>query len=545
MHKFLLLPILLFAVMLHAQPPVKTLPGVLQFDVDAEVTDRRATASGNSIAIRSQFLFALFDAKKGTVTRLDNKMNMISSNHRYTFVNGSYVARSIPWSPSREATEIKSAGINTDTAIRILRIDYHVVDIDDKGQLVATKMWYDSGRYGITGLKGLYKLDRTTGKILQTLRDDTLFVCTRRADWGCWPPTIYVQKNFAVIKTFSDQPNCILPFGETGKIPLPRFHTVLVDSLVVFTINDSTTTLRNVHAVDSRTGALICGKLFDHPKEGSQVFQVYANKLYQLRDDKGMITEETPGKDGFTQTKTWNLNSTMQLPTDQRWTFVVLKGPSFFVVPELFNKAETLGGAANTAWLFDGPSNKAGLQVYPFYINRTSQEIATANATQEANNKYFAKVAAEKDSIAHPERYCNKFWNTDKYWRGMTIFWGGGYYIMSDYDCKADKYILWMPGQSHNSTGIYMEAKAATVPGGQFREGYYSINKHYETCTTCDGDGHYEVTEYTTKTKELPWGYFSGIQTKLITTKTTKTIKTCSQCSGNGVVLKDGYLGKR
>ena len=223
----------------------------------------------------------------------------------------------------------------------------------------------------------------------------------------------------------------------------------------------------------------------------------------------------------------------MTLAKEQKWAMIILKGLNFFVLPLKLDKAELLGEAANTAHLWQSATNKMSLQVYPFY-NRTGDAIAASKEYQ----KWLAKKDEERDSIAHPERYCYKFWNTEKYRRGLTIFWGSGFHILAEYDCKADKYKLWRPAQLYEGNGHYMQAQYVMASGEEFRAGNYATTKHYETCTVCEGDGRYEQTVYTTKTKDLPWGYFSGIETKRISTTATTTIRTCQQCMGNGVVLK-------
>lgn len=62
-------------------------------------------------------------------------------------------------------------------------------------------------------------------------------------------------------------------------------------------------------------------------------------------------------------------------------------------------------------------------------------------------------------------------------------------------------------------------------------------NKQYYNCKVCNATGE-EDFEITTTKKELPQGYFDGIQTKSIRTTTTKTKRTCRTCQGLKMILK-------
>jgi len=63
-------------------------------------------------------------------------------------------------------------------------------------------------------------------------------------------------------------------------------------------------------------------------------------------------------------------------------------------------------------------------------------------------------------------------------------------------------------------------------------------NKQYYTCPTCKGTGSEEITVTKTRVKELPQGYFDGIQTKSIRTTTTTEKQGCRTCRSCGMILK-------
>lgn len=63
-------------------------------------------------------------------------------------------------------------------------------------------------------------------------------------------------------------------------------------------------------------------------------------------------------------------------------------------------------------------------------------------------------------------------------------------------------------------------------------------NKQYHTCPTCKGTGSEEITVTKTRVKELPQGYFDGIQTKSIRTTTTTEKQGCRNCRSCGMILK-------
>lgn len=538
MHRLLTLGLLFFSGILYGQTP-KILPGIYTYDVSVSDDHRPVCVSGNSIALqRGTYAYVLFDLQKGSIQQEDKHLLKISSNHRYLFQSLQYTVRSPGDGKTRNGWQIRSAGIDTDTALHTLITDHLPLDIDEKGNILVSAIWYDSTTWYWNGLKGLYKIDRTTGKLLQTINEDTIFVCRERN--GCANLGFYLQKNyFAFSSKTYNQAIDIYPLNGSKKagIPVHNYKQAYADSSIIFTIADSTNDIKRITAFDVRNGQQLAQMTSSKPMYTEQLYGVAANKMYILQAASGIIEEWSIIKGVFTNTKNWDLFADLGLPKDQRYHFFVVKGPSFFVVPYKMDKAEAGGFAANTAHFFNGTSKKTGMQVFPFY-NRTPNDVAIQAKIKEEMDARVAKYKAEQDALAHPEKYCHLNWNTEKWRKGITIKWGGGFYIMADYDCSKDRYKLWQPTQLYEGNGHYMPAKYETVSGTGFRAGNYYSSQQYKTCAACEGDGTYERTVYTTTTKELPWGYFSGIETKKISTRSTTSTQTCSACMGNGVVLQ-------
>lgn len=120
--------------------------------------------------------------------------------------------------------------------------------------------------------------------------------------------------------------------------------------------------------------------------------------------------------------------------------------------------------------------------------------------------------------------------------KGRTYKYRTDLVILEGYDCDKKEYIAWRPKQGND---IYSDPDMTQVRGLIT----FSLDKltpsvkQYQTCSDCDGTGKVMVTTTTTRTKELPWGYFSGIETKSIRTTTKKEFETCSKCKGLAIVL--------
>lgn len=119
--------------------------------------------------------------------------------------------------------------------------------------------------------------------------------------------------------------------------------------------------------------------------------------------------------------------------------------------------------------------------------------------------------------------------------RGTTYHYHNVLVIMESYNCEKDEYTMWRPKQGEDAFSVPMMQKIYVKPEfGRF----VPALKQYRRCDKCDGTGEITVVNVTTKTKELPWGYFSGIETRKTTTTTQKSTLFCKKCGGPGVILK-------
>jgi len=122
--------------------------------------------------------------------------------------------------------------------------------------------------------------------------------------------------------------------------------------------------------------------------------------------------------------------------------------------------------------------------------------------------------------------------------KGRTYMYkGSSLVVLEGYDCDKKEYIAWRPRQGND---IYSDPPITKVRGLTtfLSDKLEPSVKQYHTCEECNGTGQILVTTTTTRTKELPWGYFSGIETKSIRTTTKEELKTCNVCKGSAIVLK-------
>ncbi|MES2777330.1 MAG: hypothetical protein V4722_24340 [Bacteroidota bacterium] len=174
-----------------------------------------------------------------------------------------------------------------------------------------------------------------------------------------------------------------------------------------------------------------------------------------------------------------------------------------------------------------------------YFRVRTPEEIAAEETAKQAvitkeKDALQAQLTKEKDA----KDPCKMGWGVYGYERGNTRNYQGQYVILSEFDCKKDVYKLYRPAQQHWISKEKFETGYYDAPGAAFRAYSNLPDKHFATCRKCEGDGSEEVTIYTTKTKELPWGYFSGIQTTSTKTTSKTHTQTCKVCDGAGVLLR-------
>lgn len=518
----------------YGQAQVKTMPGVFIYDLadfDSENNNSfKVSPSGNMAATKApSHEFTIIDFSKGSVVKVNRNMPHISSDLRYLFKND--LTRVMDSSGTHWARQIKWAGTLTDTMVRSITVPYYVWGMDEQNNFIASKSWGEAPRGHSAGMHGIYRLDRHTGKELQALRTDTFFTC-RDYD-GCPLPYIRIEKNYLLIaeKRYS-YPIRILPFGTTNTITINdnSHHSIGTDSSFVYTFGTVQGSV-GIKAFHAFTGKLLATKVYP-PANSIHKFVLMHNKIYSFNPVEGMIQEASVANDSIIVTRSWSVNI-LSLAKAQNWGFTVIRGPSLFIYPLSMNTGEAGGMEANAASVFNTASNKISFHMYPFY-NRSSGDVAAQQKAMKDQQDFVNRQAKEKVD----NDPCKTGWNNAEYIKGLTRKWNGMYVILRSFDCKEDVYTVWQPAQ-RNTIALRDDPDFSyTVQGSEFRQLSQKADKHYHTCTDCDGDGTTEVTIYTTKTKELPWGYFSGIETKKITTTAKTSTTTCKTCQGRGVILK-------
>jgi len=132
---------------------------------------------------------------------------------------------------------------------------------------------------------------------------------------------------------------------------------------------------------------------------------------------------------------------------------------------------------------------------------------------------------------------CKERWDNLEFRKGITRKWAGDYIIMESYDCGTDQYRIYRPKQPGKDPYPSSAHKYSVIGGAGFREASAKSQQQFVACQSCNGTGRHIYTETSTKVKELPWGYFSGIETKKYTTTETKKVRICEPCNGEGIVL--------
>lgn len=166
---------------------------------------------------------------------------------------------------------------------------------------------------------------------------------------------------------------------------------------------------------------------------------------------------------------------------------------------------------------------------------KTADDIAREAEEKDKKAKEAQAKLQQENDAKDP---CKMGWNVYGYKKGLTRKYNGYYVILREFDCKTDMYKVWRPAQKREISGWDLPGMTLEVMGIEFRQFSFEPDKHWYTCKACDGDGTEEITVYTTKTKELPWGYFSGIETKRISTTSKTYTQLCKVCKGAAVLLK-------
>ena len=165
---------------------------------------------------------------------------------------------------------------------------------------------------------------------------------------------------------------------------------------------------------------------------------------------------------------------------------------------------------------------------------------------QQRKDEYAAEQKAAADRLAaanstpvktyrSKEDECKQKIYDAQQSRGTTYVHRNALVIMESYNCEKDEYLMWRPKQGEDALSVPMMQKIYVKPEfGRFA----LAPKQYQRCDKCDGTGEVTVVSYSTKTKDLPWGYFSGIETRKTTTTSTSSTLFCNKCGGPGVILK-------
>jgi len=515
-----------------AAQTVKTIPGVLK--ENGRWVDTRSSkgvhfsVSQKTLAMKPAWnTLVVIDPLKGSNTTIGD-MTDISPDHRYAFRNSTYTDTAT----KETLPMIITKGIYSDTAARLIKMPWVAMGWDERNNLVVTKLVTD--QHKMVRRIGLYRVDRVTGKELETLRTDTLCISWNGSD-GCAKAEMLLEKNYLLLcKERTAAEINILPFGKPGLITVHEVYNKKqsTDSSIfyVWIYKDKGFQLKGYEV---NTGKFVGQKIYPWATTGQlHKFFFTQGKIYFYNPDEGKLYEDEPAGDTMRTTRTWDMRSLLNLPANQEWDFAVAPGPSFLFYPIWMDKAEAGGAAANTASMFNAAADKTTLKIAPFY-NRTTDEAAIAEALKKASDERFAalqKAEAAKDP-------CKIGWNVPGYKQGIARMYSGVRYILQSFDCEKDLYTVVQPPDL--TKNIYENPYRTSIQfGSVFRESSTLSDKQYHTCNACDGDGSTLVTRYTTKTKDLPWGYFSGIETKSIRTTATTSKQTCKVCNGFGILLK-------
>jgi hypothetical protein len=481
----------------------------------------KISPDGNSIAIIHGDL-TVIDIEKGIMRTTPQKLGGLSSDFRYFFSTGtSSFQETRPGKPAGWVKGIKVKGTFTDTTERIIFTDHDIFDINAKeGTMLATRKYTSYG-----WVDGLYRLDFKTGDVIDTLRKGNT-MCGEN-----FP----VVKNGYLLFPGKNSSSVVFPL-DSSKAAVIRSNEWLggdlADDNYIYT---HTWNKNKLVAYSRRTGEIAASVSFTGSAD-DQRFALFNNRIYRYDKITSTVYEEEIRDGSYTPVANYKLDG-LSLPQSQRWAMICGKGPSLLFVPIDIDSAEVNGETANSATLISLSTGKASLRISPFYV-RTSSMLAQQVADKKASDERWTKLMAEeeqkkKEDAVKKAVECKKNWGNADFNKGVTRKWGEFYIILESYDCEKDEYRFWLPKQQAWS----LEAKYEHDHGYNIRLGVKPL-KQFHKCKACDGDGSYEVTTYTTRTKELPWGYFSGIETRSIRTTATTRKQFCNACQGQGVILE-------
>lgn len=106
--------------------------------------------------------------------------------------------------------------------------------------------------------------------------------------------------------------------------------------------------------------------------------------------------------------------------------------------------------------------------------------------------------------------------------------------VLKDIDCTKGIVYIVQPGYTNKP----YSSKTIQVSLSNYHYHWEKHQEQYYSCTRCGGEGGDYVTETESKTKELPFGYFDGIQTTSIKVTTKRYMRYCNKCKGTGLALE-------
>lgn len=524
----------------------KTIPGIRI----KSLTDAYFVSADRSIAVLQDYTtFTFVDVEKGTVREVPREYRELSPDCRYSFAIGHLDV----WMPegiwARKYKFLMRAinGGASDTLVS----DYYYFGMDAQRRIIATKPILTADKKRIFCFLGLYAIDHKTQQPLATLRTDTIYQPGRfgfgsfGGEWsGGAPEKWSLQSSFLVIRAGTKRLQ-VFPFNSTKVVTIhfeghgdDRFEPELTDDQYVYMHSTGFRDGGDFSAYSVHTGELAARHIFPKAEPYQMVFGIGGQRLYRYDRATSMLYAEEAVNGSFVARDSFKIQGPPLSPS-QIWVMQVCKGPSLLFTPLNLEKAEAGGPEANTAMLVQLPSGKAKLRITPFY-NRSETVAMQQAADQKAFNEKSARNNLERErqqKVSRDER-CKASWNNDKFRKGLTKQYDGAYVILESYDCAKDEFRFYVPRQPEDWDEKSTKPGWRTADGEQFRYAVSSTSKQYHTCTECDGQGKVLRTTTTTRTKELPWGYFSGIETTSTRTTTKEEVKMCLRCGGRGIVLE-------
>lgn len=509
---------------------------------------------GNTVAFGTYGGYALFNIPEQAFKWLSLAPQNGRLSPDLNFAYGNEPGNGELWRPVSTRWTSWTRGALSGEPFKERKNDQYILAMDAAGNLITTRtsVVTEGDKKYVGDMQGLFVVDRKTGKTIKTLRNDVLYHRTQ--------VTQFIQFYFntsmdaLLVQTDLDAKlKQVYPFDSTdviqlqcGRLDNPNLE---IGEKYVFTkggFNYGTaTSYLGIHDLRKGGGEILSqsypSRLTYQPAlYEPMIFGFHRDHIFRFERENtykepNMVFEEAIENGVLKTVNQWKVDMRGESPgSSQKYGMTVGKGPTLLIYP-ISRSAADKSSSANRAFLIDLPSQKLVRYIHPFF-NPNAETLAQEARFKAANEEYAANQKKAADDKVAAAIKAN--WTDKGYQRGRTYFFGASYVIMDAYDPAKDQYKLWRPQQRYEGNGYIMPAESMIVPGYGWRDKDYSTAKQYRKCGECEGDGHIEYTEYTTKTKELPWGYFSGIETKRISTTATNKSRICNECSGQGVILK-------